>query len=183
VAKTDPAIATSVTGATDATDAASGFDVHERPTSPKAGPGTLARAPKQDAAATTRMKAYELETLVRKESGTRRVVTADQIKRFVRERETLDHASLERATIDRSTMPMPQAPPRLLDGPTSPGATDLLPVDVHSPTLSHVPMLPFPRSIGAALASVDRRWFTIALIFTVAVVSALAGFVAARLEF
>lgn len=60
------------------------FDEHERPTAPHS-----RLEDEADPNATTRMKPFDLEQLVQRGSGTRPVITAEQIDRFMKERTTL----------------------------------------------------------------------------------------------
>lgn len=71
------------------------FDEHERPTAQRS------RADNEvDPNATTRMKPFDLEQLVLKGSGTRPVITAEQIDRYMKERTV----TIE----DRPTEPAPE---------------------------------------------------------------------------
>lgn len=96
------------------------FDEHERPTAPRS------RLEEDvDPNATTRLKPFELEELVQKGSGTRPVVTAEQIDRYMKERTVvLD---------ERLTEPLPKsAPATTTDDQTGPQPRLVLPADVEA---------------------------------------------------
>lgn len=166
------------------------FDEHERPTAPRSRMESDA-----DANATTRMKPFDLEQLVQKGSGTRPVVTTEQIDRYMKERTTLPAPELnsgnedevdvrERDTVDALTLQRET----LVIKPPAPNAqttAQQIPIDVDLSRLT----LPVPRPAAGrpvpfatrVLARLDRRQLTIGLAFLIAMVSALLGFVAGRL--
>ena len=162
-----------------------------------------------DPNATTRMRPFDLERLVQKGSGTRPVITAEQIHRYMKERETLPAPGLEpelepelegppdirdeirdeireRETVDaltlqRETLIIQPA----TDGPAVQTTAQQIPIDIdlsrlHLPTPRPAAGRPVP--FAARLASrLDRRQLTIAGAFLIAMISALLGFVAGRL--
>lgn len=165
------------------------FDEHERPTAQRSRPEGG-----DDPNATTRIKPFDLEQLVQKGSGTRPVITPEQIDRYMKERESTD---------DRLTTPVPEMPKVEIDDPReretvdaltlqretliikAPETAQQIPIDVDLSRL-HVPS-PRPAAgrpvpFGARLrARLDQRTLTIAAGFLIAMVSALLGFIAGRL--
>lgn len=147
------------------------FEENERPTAP--------RSRAIDPNVTARFKVEEIESLVRTESGTRAVVTPDQIDRYVRERadavteapppqndsirerETIDATTLERETL----VIHPAAP--------APALMQKIPIDVDLSRLAPIPRArPERRSLAIAIA--------IAIGLFVALAAALVGFLAGR---
>lgn len=159
------------------------FDEHERPTAPRPRPEEG-----EDPNATTRIKPFDLEQLVQKGSGTRPVVTSDQIDRFIKERtvEKSDETSddpRERETADAFTL---QRETLIIRAPENlPATPEQIPIDVDLSRL-HMPTprpaagrpVPFAARLGARL---DLRQRTIAAAFLIAMLSALLGFIAGRL--
>lgn len=76
------------------------FDEHERPTAQR---GRVDSS--DDPNATTRIKPFDLEQLVAKGSGTRRVITNEQIDRYMKERTVEDVASLDSAETPSAETP------------------------------------------------------------------------------
>lgn len=160
--------------------ASESFDEHERPTTRKARPAS-------DAKTTTRMEKLDLEGLVQKESGTRAVVTPEQIDRYMRDRTALAACETETPALDalreRET----------LDAMTVQRETLVIRADVQS-TAQQIPididlsrLAPSPRPAAGRppplLARVDRTRLMIAVAFFLAMVSALLGFIAGRASF
>jgi hypothetical protein len=160
-----------------AKSASQSFDENERPTAP--------RSRAIDPNVTARFKASELETLVRTESGTRAIVTSEQMDRYMRERtggalsdappeaetepppdpqpeatpnrerETLDAATLQRETLVIHPDPAPQN----------------IPIDIDLSRLSSSPVRR-PR--------VDPRHIILAIALFWAFVAAVVGFLVGR---
>jgi hypothetical protein len=163
------------------------FEIHERPTAQRARPLT-------DMNATTKVAKADIENLVRSESGTRPVVTNEQIETFMRERtaeitgEPAPDSFRDRETLDAATLAKTN---ELAEGDEIQRHTLVMaPSDVQS-TAQQIPidvdlsrMAPMQRpAAGRAptlLDRVDRRQLTIAIVFAIAMVSALAGFIAGR---
>jgi hypothetical protein len=90
------------------------FDDHERPTAQRSRPDRA-----DDPNATTRIKPFDLEQLVAKGSGTRPVITNEQIDRYMKERTADEVASLDapevpdapepRSRDERPTEPAPES--------------------------------------------------------------------------
>jgi hypothetical protein len=168
------------------------FDEHERPTAQRS-----RVEGEQDPNATTRIKPFDLEQLVQQGSGTRPVITPEQIDRYMKERTAEPASSVEpvapveppaedpreRETVDALTL---QRETLVIKAPETPPTTaQQIPIDVD---LSRLQMptprpaagrpVPFAARIGARL---DQRQLTIAAGFTIAMISALLGFIAGRL--
>jgi len=151
--------------------ASDSFDEHERPTAPR---GHV--APDGTPNATSRMEPVDLEELIARQhaparpaSGTRPLVTASEIERFVRdrdERETLDALTLQRQTLPMKERHAPEAPSALAIPIPNP-----IPIDVDDSAFAARPR--------ERLAAAPQRML-LAVVFAVAVVSALLGFVAGR---
>lgn len=170
------------------------FDEYERPTAQRA------RAEgEQDPNATTRIKPFDLEQLVQKGSGTRPVITSEQIDRYMKERtgdpgderptepappseddpkerETVDALTLQRETL--IIKPPDDAHGVHVRAPEIPIDVDLSRLHMPSPRPAAGRPVPFAARMGARL---DRRQLAIAAGFTIAMISALLGFIAGRL--
>lgn len=84
------------------------FDEHERPTAQRS-----RLESSEDPNATTRIKPFDLEQLVAKGSGTRPVITNEQIDRYMKERTVEDVATLDAAeppSEERPTTPVSESP-------------------------------------------------------------------------
>lgn len=173
------------------------FEIHERPTAQRARPAT-------DTNATQKIAKAEIEGLVRKESGTRPVVTPDQIESFMRERtaaitgEKSDAAPppdsfRDRETLDASALDLPNAnvAPQVDDGDSIQRHTLVMRSDNPQSTAQQIPIdidlsriAPMQRPAAgrrpSLLDRVDRRQLTIAIVFAIAMLSALTGFIAGR---
>jgi hypothetical protein len=177
------------------------FDEHERPTAQRSRPEEG-----DDPNATTRIKPFDLEQLVHKGSGTRPVITTEQIDQYMKERtvevaagdderpttpvpesaeaiESTTDDPRERETIDALTL---QRETLVIRAPeNAPPTGQQIPIDVDLSRL-HMPTprpaagrpVPFADRLSARL---DRRQVTIAAGFLIAMVSALLGFIAGRL--
>lgn len=180
------------------------FDEHERPTAQRSRLDNEADA---DPNATTRMKPFDLEQLVQKGSGTRPVITAEQIDRYMKERTVTDEDRptepaaegateappkgattpsvdiRERETVDALTL---QRETLIIKPPTGAQTTaQQIPIDIdlsrlHTPTPRPAAgrPVPFAARIGSRL---DQRQLTIAAGFLIAMISALLGFIAGRI--
>lgn len=171
------------------------FEIHERPTAQRARPAT-------DTNATQKIAKAEIDGLVRKESGTRPVVTADQIETFMRERtasitgdatdakkeEPAPDSFRERETLDASAVGDLNA--KLVEEDVFQRHTVVMKADNPQSTAQQIPIdvdlsriaqqRPAAGRPPALLDRVDRRQLTIAIVFAIAMLSALAGFVAGR---
>lgn len=90
------------------------FDEHERPTAQRSRQESA-----EDPNATTRIKPFDLEQLVAKGSGTRPVITNEQIDRYMKERTVEEIASLdvpELESEERPTTPVPESSEAKTDG-------------------------------------------------------------------
>jgi hypothetical protein len=169
------------------------FDEHERPTAQRSRPEGS-----EDPNATTRVKPFDLEQLVQKSSGTRPVVTAEQIDRYIKERsvddsderlttpipkasddpkerETVDAFSLQRKTLVLGVI---EAPENVQTSAQQiPIDVDLSRLQMPTPRPAAGRPVPFMARLGALL---NRRQLTIAGGFLIAMVSALLGFIAGR---
>lgn len=172
--------------------ASDAFDLHERPTAQRPRPAS-------DTAATQKVEPFRMEGLVRTESGTRPIVTADQIDRLMRERTaeitgepSADPSLGDRETLDASMLDAPTLPPpptvtvedeerrTLVMREGDPQSTaQQIPIDIDLSRLAPKPR-PAAGRPPTLLDRVDRRRLTIAIVFVVAMLSALAGFVAGR---
>jgi hypothetical protein len=164
------------------------FDEHERPTAQRSRPEGG-----DDPNATTRIKPFDLEQLVQKGSGTRPVITSEQIDRYMQERASSD---------ERLTTPVPEMPKVETDDPRERETVDALTLQretlvIKAPEAQQIPIdidlsrlhIPSPRPAAGRpvpltdrlRARLDQRTLTIAAGFLIAMVSALLGFVAGRL--
>ncbi len=175
------------------------FEIHERPTTKHARSAA-------DLNATQKIARSEIETLVRRESGTRAVVTPDRIEAFVRERtasvagaavtaeehEVPPDSPRERETLDASAFYPTAAPPGapaeddalqrhtlVMRGSDPQSTAQQIPIDVDLSRITPQPWAAATRR-PSVLDRIDRRQLTIAVVFLVAMLSALAGFVAGR---
>jgi hypothetical protein len=173
------------------------FDEHERPTAQRSRPEGG-----DDPNATTRVKPFDLEQLVQKSSGTRPIVTSEQIDRYIKERTaessderltepeppaaTTSDDPKERETVDALTL---QRETVIMKSSSSPGdvqtTAQQIPIDVDlsrmqlaTPRPAAGRPVPFAARFGSRF---DRRQLTIAGGFVIAMVSALLGFIAGRL--
>ena len=146
------------------------FEENERPTAP--------RSRAIDPNVTARFKVEEIESLVRTESGTRAVVTPDQIDRYVRERSNAvteappapaddpirDRETIDATTLQRETLVIHPAAP-------APAAMQNIPIDVDLSRLAPLSLLPRAR---------QRRGLSLAIGLFVAIAAAVVGFLAGR---
>ena len=170
------------------------FDEHERPTAQRTRPEDAA-----DPNATTRIKKFELDQLVQQGSGTRPVITPEQIQRYVQEREaTADESNetlpppeekvivsdevtvdpRERETIDALTLQRETLVIKPADNPQT--TAQQIPIDVDLSRMQQAMSEPVPFAARRGLG-LDQRQLTIAAGFLIAMVSALLGFIAGRL--
>lgn len=151
------------------------FDEHERP--------TAQRSRTVDPNATQKLRKSEIESLVRRESGARPVVTAEQIDAFMRDRTsdvTDAPAALDdprdRETLDATTLP---DPPRIVTArmpaiaPPAPPAPE--PQQAPAPIPIHVDL----SRVAPGRAQVSRTLLVV-VACAVAVLSAAIGFLAGR---
>jgi hypothetical protein len=173
------------------------FDENERPTAQRSRPEGG-----DDPNATTRIKPFDLEQLVAKGSGTRPVITSEQIDRYMKERTAEDVPGEELGPLGRPTASEPDIRERetvdaltlqretLIIKPSENVASvqataQQIPIDVdlsrlHLPTPRPAAGRPVPFTTRIA-ARLDQRQLTIAAGFLIAMISALLGFIAGRL--
>jgi hypothetical protein len=183
------------------------FDEHERPTAQRSCVDKGDDDRDGDPNATTRIKPFELEQALNKGSGTRPIITAEQIDRYMSER-TLDF-DLEGPPDERAATPSREKTEKtegdvdirdretvdaltlqretliITPAANAQSTAQQIPIDVDLSRL----MLPTPRPAAgrpvpftARLAArLDHRQLTIAAGFLIAMVSALLGFIAGRL--
>jgi hypothetical protein len=173
------------------------FDEHERPTAPRA---QVEKNAAPDPNSTQRLPPFELDQVVQKGSGTRPVVTAEQIDRYmkertveiegratepappaktravevdIRERQTVDALTVQRETlVIKPPADAPSPPPQI------PIDVDLSRLRLPSVRPAAGRPVPFATRLFAHL---DQRQLTIAIGFLIAMVSALLGFIAGRM--
>jgi hypothetical protein len=166
------------------------FDEHERPTAQRS-----RLEGDHDPNATTRIKPFDLEQLVAKGSGTRPVVTPEQIDRYreahtveigdephaapiddAKDRETVDALTLQRETLiiaRPDTVQSVQSSAQQI-----PIDVDLSRLDIPSPRPAAGRPVPWAARTGSALR---RRPLIVAGALLIATISAVVGFIAGRL--
>ncbi len=183
----------------DAVSKPGGFDEHERDTAQRAYPKEIvdssrgeeesSRIPprKYDAQATTKMARVDLDTILRKESGTRPAVTREDIERAMQRGVALEdpHARATVTAVPRSVMEAAEPPPAVaveLLQPTPTPLREATPPGVELPiAVRAYALVEEPRPVSPRLP----RWVVPLVALAVGIVVSLAfasGFILGRVS-